>query len=83
MMEDVIFSTFIILHSADRPQHPNQLWYSNVLIELFQTEVSSFLLNNTFVDTFWSYCNLFKKNFDTCNLQKFQPKLIRYILLSL
>jgi hypothetical protein len=44
-----------------RPHHPKQLWYSNVLIELFQTEVRFLQWSKTFVDTFSSYCNLFQK----------------------
>jgi len=71
MIGDVFFSKLRILHLAYRPQHPNQLWYSNILIELFQTDVSSFQTNNKFVDTFWSYCSLFKKlKLATCKISK-------------
>jgi len=69
MTEDVIFSRITILHLADRPQYPNQLWFSNVLIELFQTEASLFQQNNTFVGSFFFYCNLFsqKLTLASCN----------------
>jgi hypothetical protein len=56
------------------------MWYSDVLIELFQIE-RSFLSGVTSVDI--SHCNLFHIIFGTGKLQLFQPNQTGYYLLKL
>ena len=49
---DMFFSVFKILLSTIGPQLFQQLWYSNVLIELFQFEICFFQRTKRSVDKF-------------------------------
>jgi hypothetical protein len=50
------------INLAEGPQVYQRLnmWYSNVLIELFQLEFGSSQRSETLVDKFMPHCNLFK-----------------------
>ena len=81
MTVEVYLSIFITLHFTDRPQHPNQLRYSNNLFELFRLQ-SAHYSTITHLWTFSGLTAICLKKFENGNLRHFQPNLLSYTVLN-
>jgi hypothetical protein len=67
---------------ATYSQHPNQLLYSNVLVQILHSNEGNFS-GIKYLFTISGLIAICLKNFATCIPQQFQPNLISYSILNL